>query len=91
VDAAPDFDWSPVAGATAYRIQVDDDDDFSSPELDVTTPTPGYTPDPPLPLGSYGWRVQALNACGTGAWSTSWRLRILAGIYLPVVQRDLSQ
>jgi hypothetical protein len=64
--------WSPVAGATAYELQVDDDGDFSEgPLLSATTAIPAWTVPTSLPRGQYAWRVRARNADGSGAWTAA--------------------
>src|SRR5262249_15225697 len=35
----PTFTWAAVTGATHYRLQVDDDPAFGSPQIDYTSPT----------------------------------------------------
>ncbi|MDI6792661.1 MAG: Ig-like domain-containing protein [bacterium] len=67
----PAFDWSDVTGAT-YTIQVDDNRDFSSPELNVSgLSLSSYTPQTPLSDGRYYWRVKAHEpATNQTAWST---------------------
>lgn len=72
-DAAlrPVLRWSPAAQAAAYRLELDDDPDFSSPlfSLDGLT-QPEYTLAQDLPPATrIYWRVQALNGCGAGAYS----------------------
>ena len=89
-DTTPHFEWSPVDGASSYRIQVDDNGGFSSPELDATTSTPDYTPTSPLSLGTQYWHVRAVDPCGNSAWSQSWSVAIIARIYLPLVVRTVS-
>ena len=89
-DVTPHFAWSPVSMATSYRIQVDDNGDFSSPELDDTTSTSDYAPTVPLSLGTQYWHVQAANLCGNSAWSQSWVLQIVTRIYLPIALRNVS-
>jgi hypothetical protein len=71
-DTTPRFEWSPVNGATSYRIQVDESFNFSSPEIDQTTPDTSHTPGTALGLGAYYWHVQAVNASGAGEWSSTW-------------------
>jgi YVTN family beta-propeller protein len=75
-ETTPTFDWLPVSSATAYRLQVDDNADFSSPEIDTATPNTDYMPGSPLLPGTYSWRVWASNACGDGPWSVVWSLTI---------------
>jgi hypothetical protein len=85
---APTFAWSAVPGASSYQIQVDDDDDFSSAEVDSEVSGTSFTPATPLAAGSYHWRVRADTDCGHGAWSPAWSLNQLRSIHLPVVTRE---
>ena len=75
-DNTPAFDWSDStdpAGANdtiTYRIQVDDNCDFSSPERDQTTSSSDFTPLVGLADGTYCWRVNASDEDGgTSAYS----------------------
>jgi len=77
-DTTPTMQWSPVVGATSYRVQVDDDPSFRSPATDEITSNPEYTPKRALTPGTYSWRVQAENACGGGLWSPVFTLTILS-------------
>jgi hypothetical protein len=84
------FSWSPVHGATSYRIQVDDGPGFSSPEpeIDVTTTDTNYTPSTHLSPGDYYWRVRGVNTSGEGNWSSTWSLTITDfKVYLPAILR----
>ncbi len=69
-DTTPMFDWSDVSGATAYRIQVDNNSNFGSPEVNQRPGLSTYTPATALAAGTYYWRVQSTNQCGDGAWSS---------------------
>jgi hypothetical protein len=82
----PTFEWSPVSGS--YRIQVDDDGDFSSSLIDATTLEENYMPDFILPAGTYYWRVMALADCGDSDWSAEWQLDHMGCLYLPLIQRE---
>ena len=66
-DATPTFTRDAVTGATRYRLQVDDMDDFSSPRINTTRSGTAYTPSTGLPDGVWYWHVQALG--GDGEWS----------------------
>jgi hypothetical protein len=82
----PTFQWSPVSGS--YRIQVDDDRDFSSKLIDTTSSEASYAPDSALPLDTYYWRVKALSGCGDSAWSPKGRFAHMGCGYLPLIVRD---
>ncbi len=58
--------WDAVTGATSYRVQVDDDADFSSPLVDVSgLPSNTYTVAGPLDQRVlYYWRVSSNSICG---------------------------
>jgi RHS repeat-associated protein len=66
----PLFDWSTVAGATSYRLQVSTSDTFSTTVLNVTTTASAYQPTSNLPRNTLlFWRVNASNSYGAGPWS----------------------
>jgi hypothetical protein len=64
-----DLDWNPVTGADYYEVQVDDNGDFSSPELNEQTANTTYSVSGLAEGATYYWRVQAHNNCGWGEWS----------------------
>ncbi len=57
----PFFSWTPVAGASYYKIEFDNDPGFGTPKETGTTSNPFYTPEnyeSILPAGElYYWRV----------------------------------
>jgi hypothetical protein len=60
----PAFSWSGV-NAARYRVEIDDQADFSSPELSLETEDTQLTLAQPLRGGrQYYWRVVAVNPCG---------------------------
>ncbi len=70
------FDWSDVAGAASYSIQIDDQDTFSSPTVNQTVSTSTYSTST-LPVTRMWWRVRAVDASGVaGAWSASSRFEV---------------
>jgi hypothetical protein len=87
-DMTPDFAWSTVSGADAYRIQVDNNADFSSPEIDTTSTSASFTPGTALAPGTYYWRVQASNACTNGDWSASRQFTIDYCLYVPLILKN---
>ena len=63
------FQWKKVKGAVEYQIQVDNNADFSSPEIDATSLKNKYKPAT-MPFGDFYWRVRARDGAGVwGEWS----------------------
>ncbi|QGX40776.1 hypothetical protein [Permianibacter aggregans] len=70
VNTQPTFTWNASAIAQSYTIQIDDDADFSSPEIDETVNGTSFTPASALNTDTnYYWRVIANNVCGSSAAS----------------------
>ncbi len=57
----PEFQWTAVAGATSYRLQVSNNIGFTTTILNITTPNTTYSPTSAAPFsdGTWYWRVQA--------------------------------
>ncbi len=71
VSLKPTFQWQAAAQATSYHLQVDDDPNFGSPEIDVDVTGTSYTATTNLASDTtYYWRVKANNACGQSNYST---------------------
>jgi hypothetical protein len=62
---------------------VDDDEDFSPALIDATTPYTSYTHDTALSLGTYYWRVQAVNSQGDSDWSPHEQFAIVSTLPAP--------
>lgn len=82
-----EFSWSPADRATTYRIQIDNNYDFSSPIFDSSGIEATF-----IILGDlendtyYNWRVCASNGGGTGQWSEEWYFSTLnAGLDIPQI------
>jgi len=60
------FDWSDVAAAAWYVIEVDDASSFGAPLIFAATTTPSQLSVGSLPNGTLFWRVRAFNADGVG-------------------------
>jgi subtilisin-like proprotein convertase family protein len=68
----PQFSWTPLAGATGYRLEVATDAQFDDVVIDQSVAVASFTPASALAAGTaYWWRVTAENACGDGAVSAS--------------------
>ncbi|MBI5955254.1 MAG: S8 family serine peptidase [Chloroflexi bacterium] len=88
-DTTPTVKWKAVAGAAKYRVQMDGNSTFSSPEFNGTTAgaTLELAPTTPLANGVYYWRVRKIDIYGgEGAWSVVRRLSINEVIPLAVTQ-----
>jgi hypothetical protein len=70
--ATPTFSWDRVEGVEAYELQVDQDPNFGSPVLSVTTSGASYTWTSTLAQGTYYWRVRARrNGSITNSWTAA--------------------
>lgn len=66
----PTFTWNASAGATGYTLQVDNNSNFSSPEIAISTSNTFYESLISLAaFTQYYWRVCAANSNGTSPWS----------------------
>ncbi|MBK7090630.1 MAG: hypothetical protein IPH59_02735 [bacterium] len=63
------LDWADLSGAINYEVQVDNNADFSSPEVDQYSTSSGYSVLSLTGL-AFNWRVRAQNNCGWGPWTT---------------------
>src|SRR4029078_3495314 len=70
------FDWSDVAGATSYTIQIDDRHDFPSPLILDQMVAPSQFSTSTLPTLTMWWRVRANNSGGSGPWSAVRRFEV---------------
>ena len=69
----PRFQWTPVAGARTYRLQVSQDPSFGAPIDDVTTDSTSYSSNKTYPADTVlYWRVRANDENGIGlTWSNA--------------------
>jgi hypothetical protein len=92
VDDTYTFRWSHVLDSQ-YHLQMDNDSNFQSPEVDE--PYAHVNTYAPLGLagGTYHWRVKAIDkehGHPESDWSEVWTVTIEARIYLPLVLRNES-
>jgi hypothetical protein len=82
----PTFEWESVSNGSAYQVQVDDNEDFSSPQFDNTAATTTRGLVTPLTNGTYFWRVRAMNIYEVaGAWSATQTITISVPPAAPVL------
>ena len=73
LNLSPEFLWNPVSGAEGYQFQIATDFDFNNQIANEFVTDSGLTLQNELEFnGFYFWRVRALNAEGTGGWSSIW-------------------
>ncbi len=71
------FDWSDVAGAASYTIEIDDADTFAAPLVASQTVTASQYVSSSLPTQRMWWRVRANDSSGRpGAWSAVRRFEV---------------
>lgn len=69
-NTTPNFVWQKVAGAQSYNIQIDNNNDFTSPEHTINNIVGTNYNLTNLPEGTHYWRVQANDVSGNpGKWS----------------------
>jgi hypothetical protein len=65
------LDWSDVAGAASYQVQIDDSSTFSAPMVVDQTTTASQFSAASLAAQPHWWRVRGVNSSGAaGAWSS---------------------
>ena len=70
------FDWSDVAGATNYTIQIDDQDTFPSPLIVNQTVATSQFSTSTLPTLRMWWRVRGNSGGTPGTWSAARRFEV---------------
>jgi len=71
------FDWSDVAGAARYRVEIDDSDQFSAPLVQSPETVESRYATASLPTRRLWWRVRAIASSGEpGAWSGVRRIEV---------------
>ncbi|MCS7228091.1 MAG: hypothetical protein NZ839_03905, partial [Endomicrobia bacterium] len=82
VTTKPFFDWTTVSNAVSYHLQVDDNVNFTSPEINVEITVSSYQATVDLSAGTtYWWRVRAKNAQGNYSEFTTARNFYTLSIY----------
>ena len=71
------FDWTNVADATSYTVQIDDADNFPTPLIANQTATASQYTTSTLPTRTMWWRARANDSGGSpGAWSSVRRFEV---------------
>jgi hypothetical protein len=72
LDRTPTLTWESTGEAPWQYIQIDDSESLNSPLINEWVPSTAFTPSDALSNGTYYWRVQASNTCGSSEWSDHW-------------------
>ena len=78
-DNTPTFEWSAVSdpSGVTYTLQVDNDADFTSPEVNSSGLAENIHTPSALADENYSWHVRAVDGVGnSGDWSTVWTMLI---------------
>ncbi|MCS7131360.1 MAG: hypothetical protein NZ934_01335, partial [Hadesarchaea archaeon] len=75
-DNTPTFRWENAYVADNYEIWVDNDQDFSSPEIRENVRENSYSPTIGLRDGSYRWRVRAYVGSNVSGFSQVWTFTV---------------
>ncbi|MFZ5902164.1 MAG: M4 family metallopeptidase [Chloroflexota bacterium] len=69
-DLRPTFDWTDIAAANNYTIQIAKNAAFTSPTVNTTSAASTYTPTAALPANTMMyWRVRTNAASGASDWT----------------------
>ncbi|MCK4980679.1 MAG: S8 family serine peptidase, partial [Candidatus Delongbacteria bacterium] len=75
-DATPTFHWADNDATSSYTILVDNNSNFSSPEINEVTSISEYTALITLSEEVYYWKVLATNLIGPSPYSLTWDVTI---------------
>ena len=87
--STPTFDWEDVSGATQYELLVDNNSDFSSPEINTTVSVSEYTvAAKALTDGTYYWKTKVTD---NGPYSSVWSTTVsTGGSTIPAVPANIT-
>jgi len=77
---SPTFTWNQATSIDSYQLQVDDDPDFSSPEIDTVISSKSLTSAFPLPNGMYSFRIRGIAGSLRSLWSAVRRFLVFPNI-----------
>lgn len=66
-----DFSWQVSSGATSYKLEISEDEDFETVYEEYTTNKTTYKVTKLAHDTKYYWHVAAVNTAGQGAWSAT--------------------
>ncbi len=76
LDIDPTFTWLPVPDALEYQLQIDNDSDFSTLEIEQTQTSGTTFTSPALGSGLHFWRMRVNTTKGWSSWTPAWKFTI---------------
>ncbi|MDZ7722211.1 MAG: FISUMP domain-containing protein [candidate division KSB1 bacterium] len=77
IDSIVTFKWSFLDDASAYELQVCNEQSFTNPEIHLADLTSTESPGNLITQGIWYWRVRAVDMYGNyGSWSQIWYFKI---------------
>jgi len=100
-DNTPFFDWGTTSYSGRYQFIVDNNSNWSSPEINTFATNSNYTPPSGMSDNTYYWAVRGHNNSGGcnvyGTWSSVWTVIIdtsppppIRYTYLPIALKNLT-
>jgi len=74
------LEWEATAGALSYRLQLDDDPAFGTPDVDTSLTGFTYSAEGLTEGAVYYWRVTVTDACAESGFSETRSFRAACGI-----------
>lgn len=75
VSLSPPLTWTPITGILNYEVQLNDNNNFTTPMISTIIPAAESSYFVPVVLdynADYFWRVRAVNGLDTSGWSNVW-------------------
>ena len=88
VSLTPLIDWSDVAGATSYNLQISTNSGFTTTVVNLSSLTSSQYQIPSGLLSqstTYYWRASSTNSNGTGSWASPWSFTTLGPPIAPTL------
>jgi len=75
VNNSPTLNWNSVSGATAYRVQISTNQNFTSFTVNTTSNNTNYAANNLGYFTSYYWRIRAVNSTDSSNFSQVWTFK----------------
>ncbi|MCX6163745.1 MAG: T9SS type A sorting domain-containing protein [Ignavibacteriae bacterium] len=91
VSLTPTLDWNTVLGASSYRVQVSQNQNFNTFKVNVTTTSSQYNVLPGVLEGNtlYYWRAKTYISSDSSIWSDVWNFTTLNQIGINLISSEI--